>query len=66
MKFGTLRDPGLLRTCAVPTRNRKLIRDANGCHLENFIDVITTPPMVRFTWHLVRRRTMRCRWRLAG
>jgi len=43
-KFGTLRHPGLLKTCAQPNRNRKLIRDVNGRHL-----VITMSPMVQFT-----------------
>jgi len=65
-KFGTLGHPGLLRTCAQPNRNRKLIRDVNGRHLENFNDVITVLPMVRFTWNLVRWRKMRCRWRSIG
>ena len=45
-KFGTVTDSDLLRTCALSNRNRKLIRDVNGRHLENFSDVITTPPMV--------------------
>jgi len=27
----------------------------HGRHLENFNDVITTPPMVRFAWNLVCR-----------
>jgi len=48
-KFGTRRHPGLLRTCAQPNRNWKLIPDVNGRHLENFNDVITVLPMVRFT-----------------
>jgi len=43
-EFGTLGDRDLLRTCALP----KLIRDVYGRHLENFDDVITMPPMVRF------------------
>jgi len=43
-KFGTAIDTDLLRTRAVSNRNRKLIRDVNGCHRENFNDVITTPP----------------------
>jgi len=49
-KFGTLRDPDLLRTCALPNWNRKLTRDVNGHHRENYSDVIkliTTSPMVR-------------------
>ena len=29
-KFGTLRDPDLLRTCVLPNWNRMLIRDVNG------------------------------------
>jgi len=48
-KFGTLTHPGLLWKCVQPNRNRKLIRDGNGRHLENINDVISTPPMVRFT-----------------
>jgi len=48
-KFGTLRDPDLLRTCVLPNWNRKLIRDLNGCHLENINDLIITALMVRFT-----------------
>ena len=40
-QFGTLRDPDLLRTCAQPNRNRKLTRDVNGRHRENFNDVIS-------------------------
>jgi len=60
--FGILRDPDLLRTCALPIRNRKVIRAVNGRHLENFSDVITTSPMVWVTWHLVCRRKMRCWW----
>ena len=48
-KFGTHRDPGLLRTCAQPNQNRKLIRDVHGRHLENFNNVITMSPMVQFT-----------------
>jgi len=48
-KFGTLKDPVLLRTAALSNWNRKLIRDINGRHIENFNDVITTPPMVQFT-----------------
>jgi len=63
-KFGTCRDPDLLRTCALPIRNRKLIRAVNGRHLENFSDVIITPPMAWFTWNLVCRR--RCWWWSAG
>jgi len=46
-KFGTLRDRELLRTCALPNWNRKLIRDVNCCQLEN-INVTTTPHTVRF------------------
>jgi len=65
-KFGTLRHPGLLRTCAQPNRNQKLIRDVNGRHLENFNDVINVLPMVWFTLNLVRWRKMRCRWRSVG
>jgi len=42
-KFGILRHPGLLRTCAQPNQNRKLIRDVN------FNDVITVLLMVQFT-----------------
>jgi len=60
-KFGTLRDTGLLRTTALSNWNRKLIRDVNGRHLENFNDVINTPPMVRF----IGRCKMRCRSPLA-
>jgi len=48
--FGTHRDR--LRTRALPNWNRKLIRDVNGRHFVNFNDVITTPPMVWFTWNL--------------
>jgi len=59
-KFSTLGDPDLLRTCVLPNWNRMLIRDVNGRHLENFNDVITTPPMVRFTRNLVCRCKMRC------
>jgi len=44
-----LRNPDLLRTCVLPNWNRKLICDVNGRHLETFNDVITMPPMVRFT-----------------
>jgi len=47
-KFGTLRDP-VLSTTALSNCNRKFIRDFNGHHIENFHDVITTPPIVRFT-----------------
>ena len=47
-KFGTLWDPVLSRT-ALSNCNRKLIRDFNGHYLENFNDVMTTSPMVRFT-----------------
>jgi len=45
-KFGALRD--LLSATALSNWNHKLIRDVNGRHLENFNDVLTTPPMVRF------------------
>jgi len=48
-KFGTVTDSDLLRTCALSNRNRKLIRDVNGCHLENFNDVITMSPIVQYT-----------------
>jgi len=48
-KFGILGDPELLRTTALSNWNRKSIHDVNGRHLENFNDVITAPPMVRFT-----------------
>ena len=48
-KFGTVTDSDLLRTCALSNRNRKLIRDVNGPHLENFNNVITMSPMVQFT-----------------
>jgi len=66
-KFGTLRDPDLLRITALSNWNRKLIRDVNGHRLENFNDVIiTTPPIVRFTRNLVFRCKMRCRWWLAA
>ena len=41
-KFRTLGDPVRLRTTALSNWNRKLIRDVNGRHLENFSDVITT------------------------
>jgi len=47
--FGTLRHTGLLRTCQQQNRNRKLIRDVNGRHVENFYNVITMSPMVQFT-----------------
>jgi len=58
-----IRHHGLLRTCAQPNRNRKLIRDVNGRHLGNFNDVITVLPMVWFTRNLVCWREIRCRWR---
>jgi len=48
-KFGTLRHSNLMRTRALPNWNWKLIRDVNGRHIENFNDVITVPPMLRFT-----------------
>jgi len=48
-EFGIVTDSDLLRTCALSNRNRKLIRDVNGHHLENFNDVITMSPMVQFT-----------------
>jgi len=48
-KFGTVTDSDLLRTCALSNRNRKLIRDVNGRHIENFNDVITMLRMVQFT-----------------
>jgi len=48
-KFGTITDSDLLRTCALSNRNRKLLRDVNGRHLENFNNVITMSPMVQFT-----------------
>jgi len=48
-KFGTLRDPVLLRTTAVSNWNRKLICGDNGRHLENFSAVITVLSMVRFS-----------------
>jgi len=47
-KRGTLADTDLLRTRALSNRNRRLIRDVNGRNLENFNEVITMPPMVRF------------------
>ena len=48
-KFSTLTDTDLLWTSALPNRNRKLICYVNSRHLENFNDVITMPPVVRFT-----------------
>jgi len=48
-KFGTFTDSDLLRTRALSNWNRKLIRDVNGRHLENFHNVITMSPMVQFT-----------------
>jgi len=65
-KFGTRRDPDLLKTCAQPNRNPKLIRDVNGRHLLNFNDVITVLLMVQFTLNFVSWRKMRCRWRSVG
>jgi len=59
VKFGTLRDPVLLRTTALSNWNRKLIRDVNGCHLENFNNVVTMLPMVQCTRNLVFRCRMR-------
>jgi len=41
-KSVTRRDPDILRTCALPIRNWKLIRAFNGRHLGNFSDVVTT------------------------
>jgi len=35
------------------------------CHIEIFNDVITTLPIVRFTWNLSCRCKTRRRWRLA-
>jgi len=34
-KFSTLSDPDILRTCAPPNRNRKLIRDVTKCGLSD-------------------------------
>ena len=65
-KFGRLTDADLLRTTALSNWNWKLIRNVNGRPLENFNDVITTPPMVRFTWNLLCGCKMRYRWQLAG
>jgi len=48
-KFGTVTDSDLLRTCALSNRNRKLIRDVNGRHLENFNGVITMSLIVQYT-----------------
>jgi len=45
-KFGTVTDSDLLRICALPNRNRKLICDVNG-RLENFSNGITMSPMVQ-------------------
>jgi len=50
-KFGKcdkLRDP-VLSTTALSNCNQSLIPDFNGHHLEQFIDVMTTPQKVRFT-----------------
>ena len=41
VKFSTLGDHVLLRTAALSNWNRKLIRDVNCRHLENFNDVMT-------------------------
>jgi len=54
-KFGTVTDIDLLRTCALSNQNRKLIRDVNGRHLENFNDVISMSPMVQFTKSINRK-----------
>ena len=48
-KFGTVTDSDLLRTFALSNWNRKLIRDVNGRHLENFNDIISMSPTVQFT-----------------
>jgi len=48
-KIGIVTDSDLLRTCALSNRNRKLIPDVNGRHLENFNDVITMSPIVQYT-----------------
>jgi len=63
-KFGTLTD-SVLSTSSLSNCNRKLIRDVNSHHLENFNDIIITQPIVRFARNLVFWCKMRCRWRLA-
>ena len=63
-KFGTVTDPDLLRTTALSNWNRTLIRDVNGRHLDNFNNVITAQPMVRFTWRLAEliESSCKCHW----
>jgi len=46
MKFGTFKYSDLLRTSALLKWNRKLIRDVIGCRVENWDNIITTPPMI--------------------
>jgi len=45
-KFGTFTDSDLLGTGTLSNQNRKLIRDVNGRHLENFNDVIITMKLI--------------------
>jgi len=49
VKFGTLRDLviSVLIITALSNCNRKMIRNVNGHHLENYNDVIHTPPIIR-------------------
>jgi len=60
--FGTITDTDLLMTRILPNRNRKLIRDVNGRHLENFDNIIITPPMAQLIWNLLCRSKMIYRW----
>jgi len=67
MKFSTFKYSDILRTAALSNWNRKLIRDVSGCRVENWDDIITTPPTIlRFNmkFGMPMDASWLCQWRL--